>query len=212
MKGRLLIIFNSVHGHVRRYVDIIGNAVGCDAVPVKKFNRNMLTLYDKFVYIGAMRGGTVSGFKKIADYLDVLYDKLALCGVGMMPFDKRMPSRLREETISVTYEKFIPVFYAQGGFDASELKWTEKFMLSFALRSINAKVKEKGDTSTLDPEELVIKNSFDSPVDAVSKDNIQPLIDYLEGKPVSEDLYSPAEVTNPVLQKQMLTDAGVKLQ
>ena len=39
MKGKLLIVFNSAHGYVKRYVDILGNALGCDAVPADKIGR-----------------------------------------------------------------------------------------------------------------------------------------------------------------------------
>lgn len=34
MKGKLLIVFNSAHGYVKRYVDILGNALGLSLIHI----------------------------------------------------------------------------------------------------------------------------------------------------------------------------------
>lgn len=200
MNGRLLIIFKSNHGYTKRYVDILGNALGCDAVPVDKLKGNMLACYDRFLYIGSIRGTSINGFKKMTDYLDVLYDKLAVCGVGMLPYSKSIPEQLREGSISVAYEKFIPVFYAQGGFDASELTRTEAIAVSMTVKQIKTQ-------SLITENETFMLNAVKQPVDEVKQANIQPLIDYLEGKQPDESLYSPAEITDPEEQKKYMAEA-----
>ncbi len=185
MKGSLLIIFRSKHGYVKRYVDILGNALGCDAVPLEKLKRDMLG-YDRILYIGSVNGGSIAGFKKLAGYLDGIYKKLVVCGVGMLPFRKETPSRLKDTTISVEYERFIPVFYAQGGFDMNELSRTEKLAMSMMLRQLQS-ARVLGDDDTY------ILNASKTPVDEVKTANIKPLIDFLDGKNVDKALYSPPE-------------------
>lgn len=185
MKGTLLIIFKSKHGYVKRYVDIIGNALGCDAVPLNKLKKQMLT-YDRFLYIGPVQGGVISGFKKLNDYLDAIADKLVVCGVGMLPRREKIEARLKESTISVMYEHKIPVFYAQGGFDSSELTRTEKLQISMLVNQIKK-------SSVIDENETFVLNAVETPVDEVKAANIKHLIDFLDGKHVDEKLYSPPQ-------------------
>ncbi len=54
MKGKLLVVFSSKHGYVKRYVDIIGNALGCDAVPLDKLPAELLGGYDKILFISSV--------------------------------------------------------------------------------------------------------------------------------------------------------------
>lgn len=190
MKGKLLVIFSSAHGYAKRYVDILGNALGCDAVPADKFKPDMLSGYDKLVYIAGIHAGSLMGFKKVAEYLDMMYDKLAVCGVGMFPYKKGIAESVRESSVSVTYEKFIPVFYAQGGFDMSELSRTEKLSINMTVRQIKS-------NSIISESDSFFINATAEPVDEVKQANIQPLIDYLDGKTVDEELYAPAEITDP---------------
>ncbi len=199
MKGKLLVIFKSIHGYVKRYVDILGNELGCDAVPADKLRADMLGGYDKFVFIGSVRGSSVLGFKNISDYLDIIYDKLVVCGVGMLPFAKEIADRLKDGTISVAYEKFIPVFYAQGGFDVDELSRTEKMSYAMLIRQIKA-------ANVLSADDTFIIHAANEPVDEVKKENILPLINYLEEKTVADDMYSPAEVTDPEEQKKFFKE------
>lgn len=201
MKGRLLIIFNSEHGYVKRYVDIIGNALGCDAVPAAKFRTKMITGYDKLLFIGSMRGNLLTGYKHIANDLDVMYKRLAVCGVGMLPYRKKLAERVRNGNISVAYEKFIPTFYAQGGFDMSELTRTERMSMGLTLRQIQAA------TSVSDDDTFIIE-ATQQPVDEVKKSNIQPLIDYLDDKTVDPELYSPPEITDEEEEKKFFEEQG----
>ena len=194
MKEKLLIIFKTSHGYTRRYVDILGNALGCDAVPVEKFKGEMLSGYDKILYIGTTRGGSVMGFDKLSPYLDIIYKKLIVCGVGMLPFSETHPSKIKDGTVSVVYEKFVPVFYVQGGFDMAELTRTERMAISMLVRRITAQ-------STVNDDETFILGAMETPVDMVKQANIQPLIDYLEGKSVDEKLYSPPEITDEQEEK-----------
>lgn len=190
MKGKLLIIFKSAHGYVKRYVDILGNALGCDAVPCDKLRGDMLRGYDRYLYIGSVRGKMINGFQKISEYLEAIYDKLIVCGVGLLPYSKELADGIKEGTVSVAYEKFVPMFYARGGFDMNELGRTEKMSVAMVVRQIrNASVLGENETAYLE----AVKTPFDD----VKKSNIQPLIDYLEEREVDEALYSPAEITDP---------------
>lgn len=199
MNGRLLVIFASQHGYVRRYVDILGNALGCDAVPADKLRADMLGAYDRFVFIGSMRGATLNGFKRVVPFMDRLYGKLAVCGVGMLPFDRQTLSDILDGNVSVVYEKFIPVFYAQGGFDMDELTRLEKMSIAMTVRNIRAQsvISDKG---------TFVLNAAQQPVDNVKRENIQPLIDYLEGKAVDEQKYLPAEIDDPEEMKRYMAE------
>ncbi|MCH5155096.1 MAG: hypothetical protein J1F69_00670 [Clostridiales bacterium] len=199
MKGKLLIIFKSNHGYTKRYVDILGNALGCDAVPADKFKGEMLTGYDKILFIGSVRGSVINGFNKISDYLDILYKKLVVCGVGMLPNNEDRADIIKDATISVAYEKFIPVFYAQGGFDIAELSRTERIAISMTVRSIKMQ-------SLINDDETFILNATATPTDEVKQANIQPLIDYLEDKPVDEKLYSPPEITDEAEEQEFFEE------
>lgn len=199
MKGKLLVVFHSVHGYVKRYVEIIGNALGCDAVPASKVKETMFSAYDTILYIGGVRGDGINGFKKFSEYLDIVYKKLVVCGVGLSPFRSHKPAMIKESSLSVTYEKFIPVFYAQGGFDVEELTRTEKISVAMRVRMTkNAGVLTDDDTAFM--------NAVTTPVDEVKQANIQPLIDFLDGKTVDEKLYSPPEITDPEEEKKFFAE------
>lgn len=199
MKGNLLVVFHSNHGYVKRYVDIIGNALGCDAVPVDKLKGEMLGGYDKILYIGSLKDDQINGIKKFAEYYDVVYKKLVVCGVGLTPFRNYMPARIKESSISVAYEKFIPVFYAQGGFDVDELGRLEKFATAMRVRQIKM-------ASVINDDDTFFMNAVTAPVDEVKIENIQPLIDYLDDKEVDEKLYSPPEITDPEEEKKFFEE------
>lgn len=199
MKGKLLIIFKSMHGYTRRYVEILGNALGCDAVPADKFKGDMLTGYDKILFIGSLRSWRINGFNKIADYMDIVYKKLVVCGVGMLPQSEERAEHIKDATISVAYEKFIPVFYVQGGFDMAELSRTERMAINMMVRQIKT-------ASLISDDETFILNAAVTPVDEVKQANIQPLIDYLDGKDVDESLYSPPEITDEQEEKQFFEE------
>ncbi|MDE6029881.1 MAG: flavodoxin domain-containing protein [Clostridiales bacterium] len=199
MKGKLLIIFKSDHGYTRRYVEILGNALGCDAVPADKFRGDMLSDYDKVLFIGSIRGSRINGFNKIADYLDIAYKKLVVCGVGMLPSAEDRADRIKESTISVAYEKFIPVFYVQGGFDMAELSRGERISINMMVRQIKM-------ASLISEDETFILNTVAEPIDEVKQANIQPLIDYLEGKTVDESLYSAPEITDEQEEKKFFEE------
>lgn len=194
MKGRLLIVFSSSHGYVRRYVDILGNALGCDAVAVEKFRGDMLAGYDKILYIGSVRGNVVTGFKKLCDYLDIIYKKLAVCGVGMLPFRKELADKIKSGTISVAYEKLVPTFYVQGGFDAAELTRGERITFNLLVRQIKM-------ANIISEDDSFIVQAATQPFDEVNKKSIQPLIDYLDDKDVDTSLYSPPEITDEAQEK-----------
>lgn len=199
MKGKLLIVFYSKYGYVKRYVDILGNAIGCDAVPADKCRGDMLAGYDKILYIGSVRGGVINGFGKFSEYLGAVYKKLIVCGVGYMPFRNHIPQRVKEATISVAYEKFVPVFYAQGGFDLDELGRMEKMQLAMRVRQIQS-------AEIVSDEDTFLMNVVKAPIDEVKKENVQPLIDYIEGKTVDEKLYSPPEITDAEEEKQFFAE------
>lgn len=199
MKGKLLIIFKSNHGYTKRYVDILGNALGCDAVPVDKFRGEMLTGYDKILYIGSVRGSVINGFNKISSFLDIIYKKLTVCGVGMLPQNEERAAVIKDATISVAYEKFIPVFYAQGGFDMAELSRTERLSINMMLRQIQA-------GSLITEDQTFVMNAAAQPIDEIKQSNIQHLIDYLDGKNVDEKLYSPPEITDEAEEKQFFEE------
>lgn len=199
MKGNLLIVFNSSHGYTMRYVEIIGNAVGCDAVPVDKLRPYMFPGYDRILYMGGVRGRTVDGFSKLNDYLGAIYKKLIVCGVGMFPFRPELPDKIKDATISVTYEKFIPVFYAQGGFDFSELGRREKMAVALTVRQLKLAQERSED------DEFYL-NAVATPFDEVKKANVTPLIDYLEGRNVDDTLYSPPEITDEEEEKQFFKE------
>ncbi|MCH5163343.1 MAG: hypothetical protein J1G38_07685 [Clostridiales bacterium] len=199
MKGKLLVVFCSKHGYVKRYVDIIGNALGCDAVPADKLKGEMLTPYDKILYIGSVRNGEIIGLKKFSEFYDAVYKKLTICGVGLSPFRRHIPKQIKDASVSVTYEKFVPVFYAQGGFDVDELSRTEKFAISWRIRQIKM-------SEIISDDDTYLMNAVSTPVDEVKLANIQPLIDYFEGKTVSEELYSPPEITDPEEEKKFFEE------
>ena len=199
MKTNLLVIFQSKHGYVKRYVDIIGNALGCDAVPLDKLRPEMLGGYDKILYIASLRNDQISGMKKLAEYFDIIYKKLVVCGVGLTPYRNYMPARIKDSSISITYEKFIPVFYAQGGFDLEELSRTEKMSAAIRVRQIKM-------SSVINDDDTFFMNAVAAPIDEVKQENIQLLIDYLDGKEVDERLYSPPEITDPEEEKKFFAE------
>lgn len=199
MKEKLLIVFKSAHGYVKRYVDILGNALGCDAVPADKVKADMFGGYDKILFISSIRGYALNGMSKFSKYVDAIYKKLVICGVGIAPYRKDLPHRISDASVSVMYEKFIPVFYARGGFDLEELTRGEKMAVAIASRRIKM-------SGLIDEDDTAYLNALNAPFDDVKRENIQPLIDYLDGKKVDESLYMPPEITDAEQEKQFFDE------
>lgn len=174
-----LIVYNSITGYTKRYVDIIGEALGCDAVPLKKAKPRLMYGYDRVIYMGGVRDNTIVGYNKINKVVEYLYLKIVVVGVGMLPPNKDRAKRVKAATVPTTYEDFIPVFYLQGGFDYNKLSKSAQMVYRLALQQRQA-------IRGLGAEDEFLLSAMEAPIDFVSEANAAELIRFLNGEEVQE--------------------------
>lgn len=183
-----LIVYKSMCGYSKRYVDIIGSALKCDAVPLEKFKLSLSLEYNRIVYVSSLRSGKLLGLDKFKKFLPYVYLKLVVVAVGITPDREGKAEDLKLINIPETMMHFVPMFYLRGGFDFKRLPKLVGLTYSLMVRSL----AEKPDPLTADEEAAV--TAMEQSVDFVSPANADIVIRFLKGEQVDETKFSPAEL------------------
>lgn len=187
---KTLIVYASESGFVKRYVGIIGSALKCDAVDVDKLKLNMLSDYDRVVAMTSVRNGDFNKAKQFKKFFEFCVTKLVVVVVGLREYREGLCDTLKTENLPLMAEPFVPLFYLRGGFDLNKLGRVSKMKCSLASRQIAMTPPEERSRYQIE-----FNAALESPVNYVTKEQAEVVIDYLNGEEVDTSLYSPAELT-----------------
>lgn len=159
------ILYLSNTGFTEKYAKLLSNRLGLPAYSMKA--TIPVARGSEVIYLGWLKAGFVSGYKKAAKQ----YKVRAVLGVGMgedgSQLDNiRKMNQIPDET---------PVFSAQGGYAPERLKGFWRFILNLKFKS-DIKRYEQIPNRTADEDAVLdmMKNGGDY----VSEDRLTPLIDW----------------------------------
>lgn len=163
------IVYTSQTGSTARFARMLGEEL---RLPVYQLKRAQTDLRDgaEIVYLGWLMAGKVKGYKQTARRFRIA----ALAAVGMGPAGEqveevRKANDLRQE---------MPVFTLQGGYAPKKLRFPYNLMMALAKGPLKKKISQAGDT----PETRQMLELMDKGGDMVSREQLQPLLDWLESR------------------------------
>lgn len=161
------LIYLSNSGFTKAYAEIISRETGLEAYTFKEAGEK-LKKGDKVFYMGWILGGRIKGYTQAA----LLYDVVAICGVGMTFKTENTEKNLRK--VCGIYSPKVKVFYAQGGFHPEELaNGVHAFMMRAAYRSLKSASKP-------DPHKKEMLEMLEKGGDYSSEEKVQPVIDWIK--------------------------------
>ena len=132
---RTLIVYYSKTGSTQKYAEAIAASVKCEAIPFKKFKKQMIDEYDTIVFGSRVVGNRI---QKVDDFLamyDLMKEKnVILFAVGMSLVTKETRLNLISGNLLDLYH--IRFYQLRGSFDYSKLSFFERMLMSNSLRMI----------------------------------------------------------------------------
>ena len=167
------IVYTSQTGSTAKFARLLGEEL---RLPVYQLKRAQTDLRDgaEIIYLGWLMAGQVKGYKQAAKRFRIA----ALAAVGMGPAGEqveevRKANDLRQE---------MPVFTLQGGYAPGKLRFPYNLMMALAKGPLKKKISQGGDT----PETRQMLELMDKGCDMVSREQLQPLLDWLESRAAAQ--------------------------
>lgn len=175
MNRKTVVVYKSKTGFAKRYAEWIAEALQCDLKENVKMSLKDIIHYDTIIYGGGLYAVGINGINLIKNNYDALKDKnLVVFATGATPPCEDDLTKVREMNFTEEQRKVIKFFYFRGGFDFSKLNIGNKILMSM----MKAKLKNEKEPSD---DESGMLEAFEKPVDFTDRDNILPLIKYVEG-------------------------------
>lgn len=162
------IVYISKAGHTKAYAELLGQETSLPVYELKEAKRK-LSKGTAIVYLGWLLGGTIKGYAEA----DKRFDVKAVCGVGMSPDNSQLPEIREKNHLAENF----PVFVLQGGFEMEKLHGIYKLMMKFMKATLGKTIAKSPEKS---PEEAEMLDMMLNGKDCVSKERLQPVIDYLK--------------------------------
>ena len=170
---KTLVTYKSKTGFTKNYAQWLAQELSADLIEIPKVSPDMLMAYDTIILGGGLYAGGINGVKLIKSNLDKLKDKkLIVFATGASPVRDEVIREIRDKNFTPEQQTQIKLFYLRGGFDFSKLNPFEKFVMSL----MKMMLKRKKD---LTQEEKSFLSAYDEPVDFTNKENIEPIISYV---------------------------------
>lgn len=171
--GKTVVIYKSNTGYTKKYAEWIAEVLKCDVMENRKMTVNKLDSYDIVILGGSIMAGMVSGsnfFKK--NFEQLKRKKLVVYACGMDDLDEEGAKKIWNQNFTSDQLTNVKCFYFRGGLDFGKLKGIKKFMLNMMCKQFASKpVKSQSEQDMLKAQE--------GPVDFTKKDNIQPIVAYV---------------------------------
>lgn len=171
---KIAIIYKSKSGFTLKYAEFLAEAIKGDLIEAKDASINELKKYDVIVYGGGLYIGGINGVKLITRNIDKLKDsKIIIFATGAAPGRENEIKEIIEGNFTEELLKTIKFFYLRGGYDFSKLTFIDKVLMTM----LKLKLKYK---KNLTPDERGILTAYNQPVDFVSEENIDPVLEYIK--------------------------------
>ncbi len=147
------ILYSSCTGSCKKYAQMMSEATGVPAYPVKEYKAKFPR--EKVAYVGWLFGGFVMGLGKAR----VKGRVKAVCQVGMGPETPALEPTARKKNCLPC--KRVPVFYYQGAFNINALPMPLKLIMKGKTKQIAAGLKQKEASTPLsDQEQATLTMAF----------------------------------------------------
>ncbi|MEN6316592.1 MAG: flavodoxin domain-containing protein [Clostridiaceae bacterium] len=175
MNQKTVVVYKSKTGFAKRYAEWIAEALQCDLKENAKMSLEDIIHYDTIIYGGGLYAVGINGINLIKNNYDALKDKnLVVFATGVTPPREDDMVKVREMNFTEEQRKTIKFFYFRGGFNFSKLNMGNKILMTMM------KSKLKNEKTPSDDERDMLE-AIDKPVDFTDRNNILPLIKYVEG-------------------------------
>ncbi|MFW6318692.1 MAG: flavodoxin domain-containing protein [Bacillota bacterium] len=173
--NKTLVLYTSNYGSTKQYAEWIGRRINADIYPTSMIKTIDIAIYDSIIIGGGLYAVGILGLKTLKPYIECLKNKKVIVfTVGLSYESDTVINHIKTnnlEKYKIPYNHF---FYLRGAFDFDKLALKHKIMM----RALATKVKQKD--GKLSTEEQGILNCMMEPIDAVSIDQITPLLKALK--------------------------------
>ena len=169
---KTLIIYKSITGFTKEYVDLIKRRiVDAQVVELKKLKKKMIKESDVIFFGAPLRNNKIVGLNKFLKYNNLFDDKeIFIFATGISPID---PDK-KQNVIDMNGLEFyhVRLYLLPGGFDMKRMSKFKQKIFTFALNSV-AKSKKAPAGMTPETAKLILERQLDM----VSADNIERMME-----------------------------------
>lgn len=173
MGKKVVVIYKSKYGTIKRYAGWIALKLEADLYEVSDIRNKDLKNYDLIIFGGPLYVGKIKGVSFINKNADRLLDKkLIIFTVGMMSENESYKNDMIKSNFDENISKNIKLFYFRGKFNYNELNLIDKVLMKFMKGKIESKSK-------LNEDDKNILKGFYEEVDLSDKKSINSLLEYI---------------------------------
>lgn len=170
---KTIVIYKSKSGFTKTYAELIAEALQCDLKENKDLSVKDIAGYDTIICGGGLYAVRINGVDFIKKNWNEIKDKnLIVWATGSSPGREEELQALWKNNFSEEQIRKLKLFYLRGGFDYKKLNAADKLVMSML------KIKLKATKDRTEDEEGMLQ-AYDIPEYHMSKENIEPLINYV---------------------------------
>lgn len=171
-----VVIYKSKTGFAKKYAQWIAEELQCDIKENEKLTLKDIMQYDTIIYGGGLYAVGINGINLIKNNFDVLKSKnLIVFATGATPPRDEDLKKVWESNFTEEQRQKIKFFYCRGGFNYSKLNAGNKVLMNM----MKIKLGNEKDNNQ-DAKDML--EAFDNPVDFTNRENILPILRYIEGR------------------------------
>ena len=153
---------------------MIADELGTKSIDLKTFDKSMIDVNTLVIYGGSLHAVGINGFKEFKKKSCGIYKSLIVFAVGASPKKEGVERELIDSNFNDEEKENIRLFYLRGGFDNSKLDIKNRILM----RLLKMKIQIKKENKRTGDEKGMLA-AFKKPLDAVNRENIKELADYV---------------------------------
>jgi menaquinone-dependent protoporphyrinogen IX oxidase len=175
--GKTAVIYQSKYGSSKKYAEWLSEEIHADLFKKSEITLDKIKEYDTVIYGAGIYASGIAGFSLIKKNYSMLKDKnLVIFAVGASPQEEGTVPAIKK--VNFTEEmKDVPCFYLRGAFDEDKMNMGDRMLIKMLKKMVGKK-----DPSKYENWEKALMESIGKPADWTSKENLMPLIDYINKK------------------------------
>ncbi|TVP96185.1 MAG: hypothetical protein EA374_02105 [Acholeplasmatales bacterium] len=175
MRGALknvkkLIVYTSVTGFTKQYVQWIAEATGADVIAMGELSKVDVSSYPVIVYGGGIKAGNIRGLKKFKRSVDLTHrKKVIVFATGGAPNTDEIMKKIIKQNFTHEEAATFDFFYFQSGLNYERMKKIDRCLMAIYRKVLGLK---KGKNATEKGTSQALMHSYDYS----DKDHILPLV------------------------------------
>jgi menaquinone-dependent protoporphyrinogen IX oxidase len=168
---KTLVLYASNYGSTQQYAEWIADRLNAEIYSVSTIKSLDLNTYDTIIFGGGLYAVGILGIKSLKPYVNLLKDKTVIVfAVGLSHESDTVMNHIKTNNLDKYKIPYTQFFYLRGAFDYDKLSIKHKIMM----RALVSKVKKKD--GKLNAEEQGILDCMTTPIDALSIEQITPVL------------------------------------